>query len=192
MKGIRFRFLPGFYIFLATAIIIIPVKWVIAWLVAALVHELFHIVCLLLFGFKITHIEFDFGGASIHTERLSGIAMALCALSGPAGSALLLLLTRVAPRVAICAAIQFAYNLLPVYPLDGGRALRGLSEHLLGRCDIKQKILLLENIVLILLVGIAIWLSCVMQGGLLPIICTAVLIHKNKKIPCKDSRMRVQ
>lgn len=191
MKNIRFQCLPGFYIFLAVAMIVIPIRWVIAWLIAALVHELFHFVFLILLGVKITLVELDLSGASIHTDALSGLTMVICALAGPLGSALLLLLIRVAPRVAICGLIQFTYNLLPVYPLDGGRAFRGLSEYLFHR-KIKQAVLVWENVMLVLLAGTAVWVSFALRAGLFPIICTSVLIYKNKKIPCKERRLRVQ
>ena len=61
---------------------------------------------------------------------LSGFRRELLAvLAGPAGSLLLLSLYRVLPRVAVCAAVQGFYNLLPIEPLDGGRALRLCLEH---------------------------------------------------------------
>lgn len=50
----------------------------------------------------------------------------IAVLAGPAASLLLLSLVRVFPRVAICGLIQGIYNLLPIYPLDGGKALRCL------------------------------------------------------------------
>ena len=50
----------------------------------------------------------------------------ICILAGPAASLLLLCLARIFPRVAICGLIQGCYNLLPIAPLDGGRALHCL------------------------------------------------------------------
>lgn len=48
----------------------------------------------------------------------------LCVLAGPAVSFSLLALARFFPRIAICGLVQGIYNLLPIYPLDGGKALR--------------------------------------------------------------------
>ncbi len=62
-------------------------------------------------------------GAKIESYGLSGTGELLCILAGPVGSLMLLLVLRVLPTLGLFGLIQGFFNLLPVYPLDGGRAV---------------------------------------------------------------------
>lgn len=192
MRKRRIQFRPGFYIFLAFAVLLIPVKWLAAWLFAALIHELFHVLFLRICKYSIDSVELGLTGASIRINDLSGLKMTVCALSGPLGGLLLLLLVRITPRLAICGAIQSLYNLIPVYPLDGGRAVRGVAEHFLSEAHAERFLALWENTILVLLIVLSLWSAIKLRLGLFPAICVGFLIYRNKKIPCKDSHLRVQ
>ncbi len=95
-------------------------------LLATALHELGHILCLHLTGAKVTALSLNLSGAVIETTPLGYGQEALCALAGPAVGLLLLLLGRKAPWLAFWGLTQSLYNLIPVYPLDGGRALRAV------------------------------------------------------------------
>lgn len=114
---------PGFYFLTGTAILLIPIRWVFAWAVAVLIHEISHILLLYLLGKKVYEIRIGTFGAKICAQQLSGFGGILCVLAGPIGGALPILFGRMVPRIAICAAILSAVNLLPIYPLDGGRVI---------------------------------------------------------------------
>lgn len=116
---------------LALALLLAPLPWVAAWLFAAAVHELFHYVAIRSFCGKGVRLRLSFDGARMQLPEMSRGREALCAIAGPAGSLCLLLIAKWLPRVAICATIQAMYNLLPVYPMDGGRALQSALSLLL-------------------------------------------------------------
>ena len=63
------------------------------------------------------------GGAAIDAVLPGQGRELLAVLAGPVGSLLLLGVHRWFPRLALCGLVQGLFNLLPVRPLDGGRAL---------------------------------------------------------------------
>ena len=128
----RIRIDYGFYIFAAALLLIIPIRWILAAFLAALAHELGHYLAVRLLGGEISGGEITWRGARMEMFPMSPGRELLCILAGPAASFLLLCLARVFPRVAICGLIQGSYNMLPIAPLDGGRALHCLLS-LLGK-----------------------------------------------------------
>ncbi len=122
---------PEIFLLGSLGLLLLPLPWLAAWVAAATLHELGHIGAILLCGGRILHFRLRFDGAVLETGGLRYGREALCALAGPACGLALLLTAQQFPRLAICGVIQSAYNLLPVFPLDGGRALRCfLVQHL--------------------------------------------------------------
>lgn len=112
------------FLLLIPILLFLPLQWIIGWLFAALVHEFGHLLALKLLKIKIHTIKVSIGGASISTEAISPIKEAICTLAGPAAGLSILRISHLLPHTALFALVQSAYNLLPVYPLDGGRVLR--------------------------------------------------------------------
>lgn len=123
-KQCRITVSPGFYFFLALLILLIPLRWLFAAIISVAVHELCHIGAVRCFGYRVQAIYIGIGGARIEAPTMSLWQELLCALAGPLGGAVLLLLARWFPVLALCSGFHTMYNLLPVYPQDGGRALR--------------------------------------------------------------------
>lgn len=121
-------------LYLAVLILILPLRWVFAWVIAAVLHELGHIIALRCMGVRVRQLRLGLSGAKLFTEPLTSGQEFVAALAGPAVGVLLLGAAASLPRIAICGAVQSAYNLLPVYPMDGGRAVRCGMELLHIRC----------------------------------------------------------
>lgn len=133
---------------------------------AAAIHELGHCGAVLLCGGRIRALALTAQGAVLETTPLSYRQETLCALAGPATALLLLPLIRVFPWLAFWALVQGAYNLLPVYPMDGGRALRCA---LLQRLTPEQTDTVVRTVSLILgvlLSVLGLYAACVLRWGL--------------------------
>lgn len=128
MERLEIRVHGGVFLAMGLWLLILPLQWVIAVVLAAAVHEVGHLAALWTAGEQVHAVEIGISGARIVTAPLEPKTELVCALAGPAAGATACLFWQFAPELAIAAAMQTAFNLLPVYPLDGGRALRAIRK----------------------------------------------------------------
>lgn len=114
-------------LFTALMLLVLPLRWMLAALLAAAVHELGHIAAVYLCGGSVRGIWFFHSGAVLEAQLCRRWEAVVAIMAGPAAGLLLLLFCRWMPRTAICGCFQSIFNLLPIYPLDGGRLLRCLG-----------------------------------------------------------------
>lgn len=173
---------PGFFLFLALSLLILPIKWVVAWVVAVVIHEACHYWALRACKAEILHMEVGLSGVVIETD-IGGLRECLCAIAGPLASLCLILCRKWFPELAVCGFLQAVFNLLPVFPLDGGRFIRALQEKYAPGHPWLRK--LPENATLVLLFGVGLYGSLRLCLGLIPLMIPLVLLYKSRKIPCK-------
>lgn len=186
MERPRVQLSPGLLICLAATVLMLPIRWIIAWILAVCVHELGHLAVLRLLRLPISAVEADTSGTRIRTVFLAPWQEVLCALSGPAAGMLLLFAAPVFPRLAVCGGFHSLYNLLPVYPLDGGRCIRCLAGEKAGR--------VIQNICLGGILVLGVYGTFFLRLGLLPLFFAwfTVIRALAIKIPCKAAHQALQ
>lgn len=173
------------YFFFACCILLLPLPWLLAASLAAAVHEACHILAVRLCGGHITQLRIGAMGAVIETAPMSGQHSALCVLAGPLGGLLLTSLYPWFPRLAFCAGLQSLWNLLPVYPMDGGRVLRAA---LTPVCTERTRNRI-ETLISVLISAIVLFLAIRLRLFLAAAAATALLF---RKMPCKPAGKRLQ
>ena len=116
----------GFWLVLGLMGLLFPLRTLAGLLLAALIHELGHILALRLCGGRIWRIRLRIGGARIEAAPLSSGRELICILAGPAAGAMTVLAWERFPELAVAGLLQTLFNLLPLSNLDGGRAVRNI------------------------------------------------------------------
>ena len=182
-KQISLQISSGFFLMLSASLLILPLRLVGGWLIAAFVHELAHIIALKDHVIRLSILPL---GAKIETMPITLKQELIAALAGPFSSLLLITSYRVFPSVAICGLVQFLYNTIPVYPMDGGRALRCVITRLCGitRANNIMRLICVFTLLLILLFSIY---ASILFKTMIPVAISFILIIRSAKgkIPCK-------
>ncbi len=193
-NSFRFSLDADFCILSVFAIFILPFPWITAWLVAACIHELSHCVALCIFKIRIYSVRIASSGAIIETEQMNRWQELLTALAGPVGGLCLLLFYRNIPHIAVCALIQSIFNLLPIYPMDGGRAFRAILGLIFADILVEKISVAVSVIIYLFATILACFCAVHLNAGIFPILFAFVFIYRSLKlnIPCKLSGQIVQ
>lgn len=182
----KLDFSPGWYFLTALGVLILPFRWLAAVYLAAFIHELGHIMIMRLQNVTIYSVTFHGCGAMILAQPMTEKQEMVSAAAGPAASILLLIFLRVYPELAFCGLCQGLFNLLPVYPSDGGRILQAL----LGSSCRKSAN---RGVVIVLVltgIGLAVlfprWTPVIASAGV------GILSEMIRNISCKDGALAVQ
>lgn len=163
-KGISF-------FFFALMLLVLPLRWILAMIFAAAVHEMGHVIAVKILGGHLCGFSIRCDGALINAKIDSRWKEILAILAGPCAGALLILLCRWMPRVAILAAAQTLFNMLPIYPLDGGRLIRCLGAG-------KRVITWIEYAAILCLMLGGSYLTVILRIGFLPLVIVFMVIYR--------------
>lgn len=177
----RINISPGFAVGIGLLLCLDPAGLCVPFLVAMTLHESGHAVCLRCCGVPITMLHIGFLGANMETGRRSNRQELLCAAAGPVVN----LLTGAAlwpiwPQFAVVSFLLATCNLLPVYPLDGGRMVQALLPGLASAISVAVSILLF-------LAGIA--CTAVLHWGLWPLLLLGILLGKTAIYRAQEQKL---
>lgn len=188
----RIELRPIVFVGIAVGILVIPLRYIISWLIAAAVHELFHLFALYLVREPVYAVEIDMLGARIKTGPIQPWKECVCSVAGPLGSFLLLFISRWFPLIALCGCVQGICNMIPLYQMDGGRAVRCFLSLLIPDNLAHSISVILHFFVssTVSILGLYCWLR--LSLGPLPFLLATALTLKEIKIPCKTNIKKVQ
>ena len=182
------RIQPSAFILMAALMLLLPIDWLFAAVLAAAVHELGHLAAIHAVGGHLDVICIGSAGAQICTEPLDNRAEFLCAAAGPAASLFLLSLCRFFPKTALCGLAQGIFNLIPVHPMDGGRMLLCVLRRLCPRWA-ERIFHAIQCLILYGLLTLSVLLAVCGKAGFLPVLACITVLSRLllSKIPCKSA-----
>ena len=122
----RVRVESGVWIVLGLAFLLLPLRVLLGIVLAAAVHELGHLTAMYFLGVPVLGFILHPGGARIEAGPMEPGEEIICALAGPVAGAVTIFAWKWFPELAVAGLVQTVFNLIPIYPLDGGRVARNI------------------------------------------------------------------
>ena len=190
----RLQIEPGAYFVVAAGLLLLPLRFVLAMATAAAVHEFFHYLSAKIMRIQVYSLKIHAKGCLLDMEPMSRKQELLCAAAGPVGSLLLLGLIHFFPLLALCGAVQGFFNLLPLYPMDGGRILYCAAALFSGEQIAGQVVKWSGRMVFLLLLCAGVYLELRVEWGVLPAVFGVFwyICMGKAKNPCKLVKQGVQ
>ena len=127
------------YLHLALLLLILPVQYIMCFVLSGLLHELGHFLALKIMKVPVFSFRITSSGALMQTGSLTPLQELICAAAGPATGVLTCMMGSVFPLLAVCAFVQTTYNLIPLYPMDGGRICKSCMVILIEKKNSLQR-----------------------------------------------------
>ena len=175
----RFRIDLKIFLFIILFCISKQIEIYIIMIIFAFLHEIGHLIAGIILGLKPEKIEiipvgltisFKVDIEGINKKKGNGnmfvIKEIIVAIAGPIVNLLIFILTLLNEEktylnnlIMYSNLLIFIFNLIPIYPLDGGRILKGILHIIFGKrtsCKITYDISIISNIILTAICSIAI------------------------------------
>lgn len=169
-------------------------------MIFALIHEVAHMICGLILGFKTDTLRIvPFGFAiefkpiiddynkKILKSNMISVKKVIIALAGPLINFIIViigLLFNFNNEIIYANFLIFIFNLIPIYPLDGGRIIKNILKIFLGNRKANIYINTVSNLVIVLLTIISSVLIMIYKNIailFILIVLWAMIINENKK-----------
>ena len=150
---------PGAVVLLSGLYFLLPLRWCARLALTVTVHELGHFAALILCGAQVCGLRMEGCGLVLRCTPTEGaLRTVTAALAGPAAGAGLFCILRGLGYIA-CAELSLLFscvNLLPVLPLDGGRALQAAVAALAGERAAERLLNVLGLVLPVALMGLGV------------------------------------
>ena len=190
-KTINFNVQPAFLVATVLGLVLIPIKWVLAWLVAVFAHELGHFGALKIYRIDVYSISVKLSGTYMQAAPMTALQETVVAAMGPAASGFLVLaLSAWLPCTAVCAFFQLLFNIMPINGFDGERILRNCLQAVLPRRYINPTVICVQAVTFVAVLTMVLYL----HWWSLAVIITAALLVRRIAVtfPCKGRKQIVQ
>ena len=168
------------YLLLVFMLFLIPMRWLLAMALAALVHEAGHWIAIRMVTGNSSVVTLGMDGARMELPQTTRMQELICAMAGPALGLCLVPLASWMPRVALCALVQSGYNLLPIWPLDGGRAAESVLYTIFNPICARRMVKCIRWTCTVVVCLLGLYGTVICKLGLLPVLLGARILFCRK------------